>query len=856
MAAGCLDDATFDDLLGGRLSGDALRETETHLDRCPTCSDVITVLAGGSLDRELGAGARVGRHEVIEAIGRGAMGVVYLAHDPELERKVALKLIRPGASPEISERMLGEAQAMARLSHPNVVAIYDVGRDSDGSIHLAMEYVAGSDLRTWLKKAPRTVEEILAATVQAGRGLSAAHRAGIVHRDFKPDNVLVGDDGRVRVTDFGLALADTESTERAGTPAYMAPEQHAGVEATARSDQFSFAVSVLEALSGKRVPKRILGALSRALSARPEERHSSLDALLARLEPRQSSVLWFAVASAAAALVVGAVMLVSRAEPDVCGAGAQKLGAVWSSNARTSIERSFGATDAELGLSAAKHVLPLLSGYAHSFAREHRSICEATHVRHEQSEVLLDTRMRCLDRGFVAFSELVATFQKSDAAIVRGATEATLELPELSECAKLQSPAVGDARPTDPAIVARLDRVERELSRARTQANAGRYAEARQTLRAVESESTYRPLSAEVRLLSAFLARKSGDFELAAKEARTALSLAEAARSERSSAGAWVELLAIDSARGKPRAVIENGEVASAIVTRAGDPRELRLGLLSALGAAHTAIGELPRASEELERALALAKQPGERSILVSRVLTLLGNLARARGKLDEALRLHEQARGIDTEVLGGSHPALAAHHHNIAGVLRLAGRRDEALASYARALELEKRAFGDQHPSVALTENSIAIALIEKGNLALAREHLERALRILGARKHPDRALVLVNLGLADAAEKRWPEAIDRFTSAIDILRAHLGPDAERIAGVLSERAEAERQRGQASRALEDRKEALRILELRADDSAEARKLRDALEKAPSTTKRQPKRPVLGSTSYGSQAN
>lgn len=847
MHAGCLDDATFDDLVRGRLSGDLLRETESHLDRCATCSDVVTLLAGGSLDRELLPGARVGRYVVVDTLGRGAMGVVYLAHDPELRRKVALKLIRPGASPDVSERMLSEAQAMAKLAHPNVVAIYDVGRDADGGIHLAMEWVAGCNLRVWRELQPRTIEAVLGVYVQAGRGLAGAHRAGIVHRDFKPDNVLVGDDGRVRVTDFGLAMAvDSEATTRAGTPAYMSPEQHAGGEVTPRSDQFSFAVSLQEALGG-RAPQRVRAALSRALSPRPEDRHPSLDALLALLEPRSSRAMWLAGAATVALLgAVGLSVFASRARADVCGAGAEKLAAVWNPSVKSGIEQGFARTDSVVGPGTAERVVPLLERYAEAFGAQHRATCEATHVRHEQSDALLDLRMRCLDRGFVAFSEVTASFQKSDASVVRGAMETTLALPDLAECAKVEAPAAGEAPPTDPAIVARL-------TRARSHANGGDYAAAKRELAGIEGEQQ----NADVRLFAAFLGRKLGDFEQAGKDARAALSLAEAARIDRISARAWVEILAIDGARGKPRAVIENGEVASAVVTRAGDEVELRVALLSALGAANTAVGELSRASEQLERALALAKKRGEKSILVSRTLTLLGNLARARGKLDDALRIHEQALAIDTDLFGSAHPALATHHHNVAGVLRLAGRRDDALKRYREALGIETRAFGAEHPAVALTENSIAIALIEKGSLASAREHLARALSVLESRKHPDRALVYVNLGLADAAEKRWPSAIERFTTAVDVFRQSLGPDSQKLAGALIERAAAERESGQASRASEDRKEALRILGLHADESAEAKKLRDELLRAPEKPRtRAPARKVLGSTSYGSQSN
>src|SRR5262245_28219762 len=163
---GCLDDATLDDLVEGRLSGVELHRVEVHLDRCGSCSQLVAVLAGGSAHPavELERGASVGRHVVIERHGHGAMGVVYLAYDPELDRRVALKLIRPGAT-GAAERMLKEAQAMARLSHPNVVAIYDVGK-SEGGVYLAMEFVAGRTLSTWLAER-RLLPEILGVFRQA-----------------------------------------------------------------------------------------------------------------------------------------------------------------------------------------------------------------------------------------------------------------------------------------------------------------------------------------------------------------------------------------------------------------------------------------------------------------------------------------------------------------------------------------------------------------------------------------------------------------------------------------------------------------------------------------------------------------
>src|SRR5690606_1441989 len=243
-------------------------------------------------------GATIGRYVVLAPLGRGAMGTVLAALDPELDRKVALKVLHETARGGDRARLQREAQALARLSHPNVMILHDVGTwvDPAGGRHvfLAMELVVGHTLSDWLASAPRSVDAIVAVFAQAGRGLAAAHAAGLVHRDFKPHNVLVGSDGRVRVTDFGLARSFGEDTrppitvdthtgpislpelalhetltrtgEWVGTPAYMAPEQLQGGAADPRADQFAFCVALYEALHGQRpfagrTPGEILEAI-------------------------------------------------------------------------------------------------------------------------------------------------------------------------------------------------------------------------------------------------------------------------------------------------------------------------------------------------------------------------------------------------------------------------------------------------------------------------------------------------------------------------------------------------------------------------------------------------------------------
>ena len=242
-------------------------------------------------------GAALGHFRVRRKLGAGGMGVVLEAEDADLGRRVALKLVRTEAdTPQYRDRLLREAKAMARLEHPNVVRVYEVGSDR-GRLFIAMEFVDGVTLTVWLQER-RGWRDVVAMFQQVGAGLAAVHGAGLVHRDFKPDNVLVDQGGRARVADFGLARIDdhsapplTKTGVMMGTPGYMAPEQQFGSSVDARADQYSFCVALREALGGrplddarwKAVPEAVRAVVTRGLAYDPDERFVSLEELLAAL---------------------------------------------------------------------------------------------------------------------------------------------------------------------------------------------------------------------------------------------------------------------------------------------------------------------------------------------------------------------------------------------------------------------------------------------------------------------------------------------------------------------------------------------------------------------------------------------
>ncbi len=775
----CLDDNDALRILLKPHDDDATAARE-HLDQCESCRALVAAgaralgegepTAPGWPSTELAKGSEIGAYRILHVLGRGAMGTVYLAWDDRLARRVAVKVLdREVASDRAWSRLRTEARAMAQLRHPNVVEVLDFGKGVAGPF-IAMEYVDGTDFHQWLRERPRPVSTILDHLLQAGRGLAAAHRSGMVHRDFKPANILVGRDGRVKVADFGLArlrpgletirrprspsptgAVPTESSREmmAGTPAYMAPEQFDSPSVEPRADQFAFCVTAFEALAGHRpfesqgvverlhaiavqgpgrrparMPRAWYLALRRGLQAEPEQRHANMDALLRVLapRPRRSWIGMLAVGVAALGLGVAAGQPWGTQPP--C---AQQPAPLWTS--ASGVELRGGWASRGHSKTDIVRLIHGLDAQARDLAEARASICAP---QREPADDQLD-RLACLGRLERELDQFVTDAFAATAAESEGFIRVASRPTPTTRCTNPDSP------PTEDATVVAL------TSELRI---AYRSADARG---ATDELAQLRP-----RLVSAIDQASAGS--------------AHGARAELTHMRASLDRTAGDHSaaeRGFESAFDDAHEVGNSAL--AFDAALDRSHLAAHLGRPQTAWRWLRHAqstAQSLEASVA-------RTI---RLATREGDLHREASHLDAAAQAFDVAgTGWEAQV-----PAtVAVQFHSSRGhLLELRADFEACRAAYMQGVQQAQSRMGPRHPELLRPLIGAALCEIRLRRGADALQHLQLAADIADSVGDPvAEATARGNLGLLHRNEGRPTRGLEQLRRADALMRQRL-PD------------------------------------------------------------------------------
>ncbi len=818
--------------------------------------------------------ARIGRFSILRELGEGGMGRVYVGYDEELDRKVAIKVLRSDAGDP--RRLVREAQSLARLSHPNVVQVHESGTD-DGAVFIAMEFVDGRTLADWTADTDADWRARLELLVQAGRGLAAAHAAGLVHRDFKPDNVLVGSDGRVRVLDFGLVrhsdgadqdeLLETEETPGPaevgaheaealtvrgsimGTPAYMAPEQHAGRACDAAADQYGFCVTAFELLFGQRpfamgmlrelheakrrvaiveppagspVPRSVRALIVRGLAPDPGERWPNIDALLdaleAELRPRTRSRWAPAVGLAGLALLGFGLErgLASQPEPRVCELDEAALAEVWNPERRAalhdaiaaSVARPSAATDTtELSTRAAAR----LDAWTEAWTRARQDSCRATRVEATQSEALLDRREACFARQRAEFDAVVAVLTRVDPQLPPRVPEVLDTLPELDACSLAALDAAPEQR-LDADGRAAAEAAHAKLAEARALMLVGRPARTRELAQeaATTGEALAHPtLQIESQALLAALELRSGALEAGVEGLRAASLAARRAGFVELEASVRVELArAVAGKFGRPvleRWMIDEAQELLDVVGRPQDPRAVTLQVARARLVEQA--GDYDAAVEAHEQAYALAEGRLDETRRASLRLGVGTSLYRAGRYADARVEL-ERCLAAVREGWGPWSPLAAHVEFNLAMISSDLGDGEAARAHIDAAIELDRRLWGEG--SLELARDRFASAYLDFGVGEMHRgcAELEPLLPIyegeLGP-EHDETGQLLTGIGMCRMFAGDDAGALRSYERALAIQQKVLGEQHYEVALLYSNIAEVYLVRGELERARVD---------------------------------------------------
>jgi tetratricopeptide (TPR) repeat protein len=638
--------------------------------------------------------------------------------------------------------------------------------------------IDGSDLRAWLGERKRPWRAIVEVFIAAGAGLAAAHDAGIIHRDFKPDNVLMARNGRVLVGDFGIAAASPGAPmlrrdERThswlgeagtltvpgallGTPAYMAPEQMAGGEITPAADVFAFCVALFEAIEGQRpfrgdtlanlyvaiqgesprpltakVPRRLARALRRGLEADPRSRHASMHALLAELRPLVGSRrgLWLGGAALVVVTAAASTGLWAASAPAVqCTGGEVEVAGVWTPERRAAIEAAFMATK----VAHAANTWRLVTGHVEAsntaWSAAHLDACEATHVRGEQSAEVLDRRMLCLDRQLGELDRLLGFLGEADPKVVEHAVGLVLDLPAATKCDASVVLAAAPPRDQSPELTT----LEQTITYSRRLHRVGKYKQALEQLAPVIDRLT--ELGETALLARALAARAQTGYVDSHPEARAwiaaALEAAMRAGDDLRFAEVAANQLGLVGADAAARELwLHLGEAA---LQRHGGDDSVRAKLLTNYGNALRSEGRLRDAEAAHREALALRRREDEAPHLIADALFNLGAVLASDERVEEAIPLMHEAIGIWTRELGPQHPRMLTALSNLAVLAKIEADYAGAHAYAEQLLALTRSVRGELHPDFAY--NLAVLGAIEnwQGDFIAAKDHFDRALALL----------------------------------------------------------------------------------------------------------------------------
>ncbi len=780
-------------------------------------------------------GRVVGRFVLLERLGQGGMGVVYLAYDPQLERRVALKVMHPETADGDTgtARLLREAQALAQLNHPNVVAIHEVGSIEDG-VYLAMEYVDGQTLGVWLRERPRTWREIVTVFVAAAGGLAAAHDVGLVHRDIKPDNLIVGSDGRVRVLDFGLArgnagdraartqgidssgtrsvdVALTAAGDLLGTPLYMAPEQFNHGDPDARTDVWALCVTLWEALYGSRpfagtslaelaanvcagrlvappragVPGWLHAVLLRGIATDPQRRFATMRALVADLgrDPmRRVRRLAYTVAG----LTVAGLGVIAARTPEPCAEDIAVFDGIWDGPRREAVRSMFSAVGKRYADDSFAAVSGTLDEYAASLVDARREACEATRVYGTQSDAVLERRVACLDRRIRYLAGLTDALVAGGLDTVAHAAEATSGLPRVDDCARSDRLLGEPALPEDPTRRSEARAVRGEAQEIAGRIAAGLYDGVDERLDALDTRARaleYDPALAETLVVRGRWERRRGRLDAAAEHLAEALTKAESTGHDLAVIEAASTQVLVEGAHRDRFDVADvYARIADARLLRVGDDAALRVVLLTNIGQNESARGRKDDALATLSRAVEIERGVHGSDAAQSTYLRHAFAIALTEaGRYDEAEATLATLRAQVDARVGPHHPDAALVLSVLARLRTAQQRFEESIALSQQSRAVLEAAYGPVHADVAAAHNAEGRALSRMGRDADAAQSYARALEIVQSLLGPDHPTVatgLANLAAVHIRMGRAAEAVPALERALEIRGSSFGAD------------------------------------------------------------------------------